>query len=88
MSVQKQLGPSIQQLLRSLNGDGCLLKSTLQRAGILVQADPIDPRSIEGRELFDIMAREIEIARGLFKVLSGRLREAHGQAQQTTSGGG
>ena len=37
---------------------------------------------IDGRELFEIMASEIEIARGLFAVLTGRLREAR---QELTS---
>ena len=68
-------------------GEMAVLDAEPRSASVVAAADSV-LLMIEGRELFDIMAREIEIARGLFKVLSGRLREAHGQAQQTTSGGG
>jgi CRP-like cAMP-binding protein len=72
-------------------GEMAVLDAEPRSASVVAAADSV-LLMIEGRELFDIMAREIEIARGLFKVLSGRLREAHGQAQQASppaaSGGG
>jgi hypothetical protein len=58
-------------------GEMAVLDAEPRSASVVAAADSV-LLMIEGRELFDIMAREIEIARGLFKVLSGRLREARG----------
>jgi CRP-like cAMP-binding protein len=52
------------------------------RSATVVAAQDCLLLMIGEHELFDIMAGQIEIARGLFKVITGRLREARGEAAE------
>ncbi|MDP6350696.1 MAG: cyclic nucleotide-binding domain-containing protein [Alphaproteobacteria bacterium] len=46
------------------------------RSATVIADEPCLVLAMDGRDLFDIMSRQIEVVRGLFKVLSGRLRSA------------
>ena len=53
------------------------------RSATVIAEEPCLLLAVDGRDLFDIMSRQIEVVRGLFKVLTGRLRSA----QQEPPGG-
>lgn len=54
------------------------------RSATVVAAEDSLLLVIDGQDLFDIMAGQIEIARGLFKVITHRLREAREDAVEAT----